>query len=367
MNSTLSDFVCQALAQNVSREKIAESLHKGGWTSKEINTALDAFVESDMPVPVPRKRVSGSPKETFIFLMLFATLYAAAFQLGSILFDLINLSLPQPGEFAQHSIVSLRYGIAFILTAFPIFLFMLHVTARENLQNPGQRISPARRWLTYLTLFIASITIITDLISLIVQFLEGDLTLRFGLKVLVVAILAGCAFIHYLRDLRRDEVAPSIEITPTRTSRFAIALLTIIVAAVIGSGLWFTGSPMKARLQRQDQQRISDLQRISTNVNRFYSDKGSLPVSLMDCDSNPITYISHKTDAVSGERYGYRVVDKTHFQLSATFALSGNPNTRSPFFTEQTYFTGQEEFFRHHHAGTNTFNINALRKDKTER
>jgi len=124
---------------------------------------------------------------------------------------------------------------------------------------------------------------------------------------------------------------------------------------------------MQARLRGQDQQRISDLERISASVNRFYLDKGSLPASLADCDSNPITYIYHKTDAVSGERYGYRVVDKTHFQLSATFALSSNPNAHSPFFNEQTYFASQEEFFRHHHAGANTYTIDALRKDKTER
>src|SRR5206468_12665137 len=49
------------------------------------------------------------------------------------------------------------------------------------------------------------VALVCDLISLILRFLEGDLTLRFGLKVLVIALIAGGAFGYYLSDLRRDE------------------------------------------------------------------------------------------------------------------------------------------------------------------
>src|SRR5512143_153589 len=150
MDQPIAGFVREALARGVSRDDIARALQKGGWDQKEIVTALDAFVESDLPLPVPRKRVSSSPKEAFLFLMLFSTLYTAAFQLGSILFNLIDLWLPQAGEVAQSSIVSLRYGIASTVVAFPIFLFMSVLIAREDARNPGQRISPVRRWLTYL-------------------------------------------------------------------------------------------------------------------------------------------------------------------------------------------------------------------------
>ena len=204
MNSQINDFVNEALRRDVSREEITRGLLKGGWTQKEIHTALDAFVDSDLPLPVPRKRVSGSAKEAFLFLVLFSALYTMVFGLGSALFDLINIYLPDPGETVARWIGSLRYGIASVIVSFPIFLFMNRLIVRETLQNPGQRISTVRRWLTYLTLFVASVSIVTDLISLIVRFLSGDLTLRFSLKVLIVAVLAGIVFIHYLRDLRRE-------------------------------------------------------------------------------------------------------------------------------------------------------------------
>jgi len=195
MNSLISNFVHDALSRGVPREDIVRALQDGGWDAKEINAALDAFVESELPVPVPRKRVSSSPKEAFIFLMLFAALYTTAFSLGSVLFDLINIALPLPNEPAQRAINSLRYGLASVIVAFPIFLFMCRIVSRETLRNPGQRISPVRRWLTYMTLFIASVSIVADLITLIIRFLEGDITLRFGFKVIVVGILAGGAFV----------------------------------------------------------------------------------------------------------------------------------------------------------------------------
>jgi len=250
MNQSIVDFVQQALSRGVSRQEIAGALREGGWAEKEINAALDAFVESDLPLPVPRKRVSSLPKDAFLFLMLFSTLYTAAFALGSMMFDLINLHLPQPGETAYPTIVSLRYGLASAVVSFPIFIFMSTLIAREAARNPGQRISPIRRWLTYLTLFIASLSIVADLTALILRFLEGDITLRFGLKVAVVGILAGGAFWYYLRDLRRDEVAPSAEWRQKSSTRIALAGLAAAVLSVLAVGFWHAGSPAQARFGR---------------------------------------------------------------------------------------------------------------------
>ena len=63
MAQPLEDFVREALGRGLSREDIVRGLEQGGWSGKEIQTALDAYVETALPLPVPRKRVSGSPKE----------------------------------------------------------------------------------------------------------------------------------------------------------------------------------------------------------------------------------------------------------------------------------------------------------------
>ena len=362
MSPLLSDFVHEALLRGVSRGDIVRGLQQGGWGAKEISTALDAFVESDLPLPVPRKRVSGSPKEAFLFLMLFATLYTAAFALGSMLFDVINLIFPLPGETAQFSIASLRGGIASLVVSFPVFLLMGRVIARETSLNPGQRMAPIRRWLTYLTLFVSAISVITDLITLIVTFLEGDITLRFALKVVVIAALAGSAFLYYLRELRREEIAPSAEPVSTLRARVGFAAMIAVVLAAIVLGLWFAGSPRQARLLAEDEQRVRDLAAIDQRVEQYYLDKGSLPQALADGDTNPGTFVEQKRDRVTGQPYMYRAVDATHFQVGAVFALpSGTGNPMASFGGIGPVFPADTGFWKHG-AGPKTFNIDATRK-----
>ncbi len=361
MNQTITGFVHDALSRGVSRENVAGALQKAGWARKEIAAALDAYVESDLPVPVPRKRVSTSPREAFFLLMLFATLYTAAFQLGSILFNLIDLLLPQAGETAQASIVPMRYGIASTVVAFPIFLFMCSVVARETARNPGQRTSPVRSWLTYLTLFVASITIVVDLIALILRFLEGEITPRFGLKVAAVALLAGGAFLYYYRELRRDEAPTPVEAGPARPARLGLAALVAAVVAVLGVAFWFAGSPMRAGLLAQDRQRVQDLAAIGRQVERYYSNKGALPESLDACDINPGTFVEQKSDRVSGRPYEYRVVDATRFEVAAHFELPSVPGLPEGRGRRTGEPVVEGERFWSHGAGRQAFLIDAAR------
>jgi hypothetical protein len=53
-----------------------------------------------------------------------------------------------------------------------------------------------------LTLFIAALTGLIDLITLINTFLGGEITTRFGLKVAIVLLIAIGVFLHFLADLK---------------------------------------------------------------------------------------------------------------------------------------------------------------------
>lgn len=63
-----------------------------------------------------------------------------------------------------------------------------------------------RRWLTYMTLFLAASFLIGDFITLVYNVLGGELTTRFVLKAVTVAVLAGTTFGYYLSELRIDEM-----------------------------------------------------------------------------------------------------------------------------------------------------------------
>jgi len=206
----LVDFVRDALARGVSRAQIEEALRKGGWTADQIRVALAAFVDLDFPVPVPRARPYLSAREAFMYLVLFGTLYASAYYLGDLIFDFINLSFPDPAQeseiYSTYVRQSMRWSISSLIVAFPVFLYLSWTTEREVTRDPVKRASKVRRWLTYLTLFSSACALIGDVTTLVYNALGGELTIRFLLKIVTVALIAGTAFTYYLRDLRQDEV-----------------------------------------------------------------------------------------------------------------------------------------------------------------
>lgn len=205
----LEQFVREALLRGQSKDDIAQALAAAGWSAQQTRSVLDAYADIPFAVPVPRPRASVSARDAFFYLVLFATLYFAAYHLGSLLFDFINRTWPDATQLSHgdYRNSSMRWSTAAIIIAFPVFAFMARLIAREVARNPIKRLSPVRRWLTYLTLFIAATVLIGDMTTLVYNVLGGELTLRFVLKVLVAGLIAGSVFGYYLWDLRREEVA----------------------------------------------------------------------------------------------------------------------------------------------------------------
>jgi Domain of unknown function (DUF5671) len=204
----LSDFVKSALVKGVPRGDVEAVLLKAGWTKEQTRSALAGFAEADFPIPVPRPRPYLDAREAFMYLVMFSTLYVSAYHLGSLLFDIINTTFPDPADLAsgsQYARMSMRWSIASLIVAFPVFLYTSWLVARDLAADPNKRHSKVRRWLTYLTLFVASTVLIGDVITLVYNLLGGEITARFLLKVIVVAFIAGTVFWYYLSDIRREE------------------------------------------------------------------------------------------------------------------------------------------------------------------
>ena len=145
-----------------------------------------------------------------MYLVLFGTLYCSAYSLGSLAFDYINIAFPDPAESSfrqseESERQSIRWSVSMLIVGFPVFMYTSWLTGRAIGVDPTKRASKVRRWLTYWTLFIAACALIGDVTTLVYNLLGGELTVRFVLKVIVVALIAGTAFTYYLRDLRQDE------------------------------------------------------------------------------------------------------------------------------------------------------------------
>ena len=207
----LETFVKEALRQGSSRSSIERVMLEAGWTKEQAKSALGAFADFSFPVPVPRPRPHLSAREAFLYLVMFSTLYFAAFNLGSLLFDIINRAFPDPASHDYYRDMfwdSIRWSISSLIIAFPVFLFISRFIGREVAANPVKRLSPVRRWLTYITLFVASAIMLGDMTTLVYNVLGGELTVRFLLKAVVAGAIAGTIFGYYLWDLRQEEKVP---------------------------------------------------------------------------------------------------------------------------------------------------------------
>ncbi|MGH9161704.1 MAG: DUF5671 domain-containing protein [Vicinamibacteraceae bacterium] len=209
----VTGFVREALARGLPRAQIEAVLREAGWQPAQVKSALAHFANLEFPIPVPAPRSYVSARDAFVYLILFMTLYISAYNVGALLFRLIDMAVPDPAAtavFSQYVPAAIRRSIASLIVAFPIFLFVSWSVSRAVRLSPSRRASPVRRWLTYLTLFVAASVLIGDLIALLSGLLGGDVTIRFVLKVLTVGVIAGMIFGYYLWDLRSEdeEVAP---------------------------------------------------------------------------------------------------------------------------------------------------------------
>jgi uncharacterized membrane protein len=208
-NDELISFVRDGLARGASRAEIEDALSQAGWQAAQIRDALGGFADIPFPIPVPRPRPYVSARDAFLYLVTFSALYTVAINFGGLAFALIDRLIPDPAidrqlapEFLADAI---RWPVSALIVATPLFLWVSSIVRREVARDPVARASKIRRWLTYMTLFVAASVLTGDVMALIYNVLGGELTTRFVLKAAVVAAISGTVFGYYLTDLRLDE------------------------------------------------------------------------------------------------------------------------------------------------------------------
>lgn len=205
MSQELTHFVRAALEKGASREQIRAALMQSGWPADEIDDALARYAEVDFPVPVPVRRTSGSAGEAFLYLVTFFLLYTWAISLGNLLSGLVDRLIPDASDdFYQYASGDepMRWLVASIVVSFPAWYLLTASHLRSYAHDPERRSSPVRRWLTYLTLFVAATVLVVTLIVLVAEALGGDDFLRTALKSAIALALAGGVFLFYRWELR---------------------------------------------------------------------------------------------------------------------------------------------------------------------
>jgi len=257
------------------------------------------------------------PRDVFMHLLNTITLYISVFSFLNLVFDYINFAFPDKLNPYYDPGSSIRWTLSLFIIIFAVFVWTSRFIERDVVGNPAKNELKVRRWLIYLTVFLAALLLIGDLVALIYNFMNGDLTAPFILKVLSVLVLGGVVFWYYLYDLKKTpgEFSPKAKI---------VAWGSIIAAlAVIVYGFYIAGSPFKQRLVRFDNQRVSDLQTIQSQTVYYWQQKNKLPQSLSDLVDS-ISGFTPPSDPDTNQPYEYKTTGNLSFELCASFALSSD-------------------------------------------
>lgn len=260
----------------------------------------------------------NQPRDVFLYLLSIISLIASAVSLGILLFQYVNIYYPDiisdPYFSPSNYYGQIRSALAALIVFFPVYFFVLRFLRKDMDDNPEKRELRIRKWLLYLTLFAASLTIIGDLIALIYSFLQGELTFRFILKILSILVIAGSVFYFYLQELKEKP-------TNEKLNKIFVWCATIFIIASAVCGFVIAGSPQSQRLIRFDERRVNDLQTIQSQVINYWQNKSSLPSNLDELRSDIYGFAAPQ-DPKTGQSYEYQVLGSLQFRICATFETS---------------------------------------------
>lgn len=319
----LLEFIDAAKTQGASDEFVVALLKQNGWSEKRIYQAFNHWYETRIGKVVPNGGGrTEAARDAFLYLLAFITLGIWAIQLGSLLFNAIDRTFPNPALDYRNAFWVARNmasELASIMVAFPIFLLVSRGTVKGIQRQPERLESPVRKWLTYIALVITASTVIGDVVAFLAYLLRGDLNIRFALKAVTVFVIAGGVFAYYLDSLRSDRLSSA------RNRAFAGAAL-----AIVGFGLFVgfiqIGSPAAQRSELEDARRLFDLSSLAQGMHNRWQARGQkefvLPATIQDLPMAGVAAGSGIVDPVSGRAYGYTPMHGTAYRLCATFSLS---------------------------------------------
>ncbi|HEY4484436.1 MAG TPA: DUF5671 domain-containing protein [Candidatus Paceibacterota bacterium] len=269
--------------------------------------------------------VKTTPKDFFMHLLGFAALYTSIVSFLALIFAYIDVTFPDPlSSYYSGSLSQIRLSSSVLLIIFPVFILTSWLIARDFSQEPEKRNIKFRKWLIYFTLFIAAITVIVDLITLIFNFYSGDLTTRFLLKTLTVLVVALVVFSYYFREIKQ---------VSDLKSKFTAWLMSAVVLATIIAGFFLVGTPAQQRAQRFDERRVNDLMVLQNQIISYWQNKDKLP-SVLDDLQDDISGFIPPVDPETQEPYTYKPRNQLTFKLCAVFKtdgkISNNQKTPTP-------------------------------------
>lgn len=282
------------------------------------------YMENNINSNQPSTSRSGV-QDFFLYLFSIICLYVSSVSFISLMYAIINKYFPD-NLYNYSSFSSAKWAIASLIIFFPVFILLSWVINKSIIKFPEIANLGIRKVLYYFTLFVAGLAVAIDLVTLIFYFLDGEISLRFILKVLSVLVVGSLVFGYYLYDLRRNVTQIS------NTPKIMAIIVSIIVLIVLVFGFVIFGSPALARKIKFDNQRTSDLLNIQNAVTDYYrANNNVLPKNLDILSQGTSYYLSGVKDPETAVKYEYQIVSQNQYKLCANFSLDSSVQDRNNY------------------------------------
>jgi len=276
-----------------------------------------------------------TPKHFVLQLGALISLYVSLTALLLLLFSLINITFPDAAEsYYKYDSAqgTARGAIATLIVFFPTYVLLTRLTNQQRRRETAGDYTTLARWMIYLSLLVGGVILLADLVTLIMYFLNGEMTTRLLLKVGALLVVIGAAFSYYLLDIRRYFT--------TRIARSLYCGLgaSVMVTAAIVWGFTTIETPSEVRETRLDEQQVTDLRDIEWRIEEYYRSNERLPETL------ELAYTVGTAPTAPEDRpsYSYDATGDVTYELCATFATNSARNMPAPRFTENYSWEHEE-------------------------
>jgi hypothetical protein len=291
-----------------------------------------------------------TPKDFFLYISATLFLFLSAFSFLQFIFAVTNIAFPIVNEYYSGNYEMLRFALSLLIVSFPLFIFFTRKVNVYLHKNEAERENIIRKWLTYLTLFITTITSVITLVVLLNFFLDGEVTVRFIIKTISVLAVAAGVFSFYRKDLEGAWYT-----NPNKSKKIGYFVSLVVLIAII-SGFMVIGSPAEQRKIKNDNVRIDNLRSLQYEVLDYWQRTEQLPQSLEVLD-DPLRYTVIENDPVTNEQYEYSKKDDLLFELCADFETASkdfdkNYAVRQPSSIHTKGFLEENQDWQHDEGRT---------------
>jgi len=287
------------------------------------------------PAVKPAVAHSNLAQQAFWYLISFFALGFVVFGLVTLAFQLIGIYYPDPNELNYMFNVNInresaKFALASLFVAAPLFYGTQCFINRKLATGTLATDSAVRRWLTYALMFIALAAILIDLVTLVYYFLDGEVTMRFVLKVATILLVAGSVLGYFATGVTRIV-----------SWLWGIYFIAAIAAIVITSLLFLIEPPQQARERKADELTMDQLQEVTYSVERYFREEERLPVRIEQLLNEPAIL----GDAAS-ESITYKIKGKYKYELCANFKRASEAVRGRGYYRDEWQHTAGKACFQ---------------------